>query len=77
VFSTISSLVQLITNDEMRGRVMSVYNVAFRGGMPFGSLVTGWLIPMFTAPRVLAINGLLLAALGLYFLFVQRKVAAL
>jgi predicted MFS family arabinose efflux permease len=77
VFSTISSLVQLITSDEMRGRVMSVYNVAFRGGMPFGSLVTGWLIPMFTAPRVLAINGLLLAALGLYFLFVQRKVAAL
>src|SRR5205807_9835898 len=39
LFSMISSLVQLIVPDEMRGRVMSVYNVAFRGGMPIGSLI--------------------------------------
>src|SRR5215472_3112656 len=31
VFASVSSLVQLITTDEMRGRVMSVYNCAFRG----------------------------------------------
>jgi predicted MFS family arabinose efflux permease len=37
VFTSISSLVQLITPDNMRGRVLSVYNVAFRGGMPVGS----------------------------------------
>ena len=77
VFALISSLVQLITSDEMRGRVMSVYNVAFRGGMPMGNLVTGWLVPIFTAPRVLAVNGLLLLVLGVYFLLVQRRVAAL
>ena len=76
-FAMISSLVQLITSNEMRGRVMSVYNVAFRGGMPFGSLATGWLVPIFTAPLVLAVNGVLLVTLGLYFLLVQRKVAAL
>ena len=57
----ISSLVQLITPNEMRGRVMSVYNVAFRGGMPFGSITTGWLVPIFTAPTVLSVNGLLSA----------------
>jgi predicted MFS family arabinose efflux permease len=77
VFAMISSLVQLITGNEMRGRVMSVYNVAFRGGMPIGSLVTGYLVPKFTAPIVLAVNGALLFALGLYFLLVQRKVAKL
>ena len=44
------SLVQLITTNEMRGRVMSVYNCAFRGGMPMGNLLTGWLVPLFTAP---------------------------
>jgi len=76
-FITISSLVQLITSDEMRGRVMSVYNVAFRGGMPFGSLVVGALVKGFTAPVVLAWNGVLLALLGVYFLVVQRKVASL
>ena len=77
VFAMISSLVQLIVTDDMRGRVMSVYNVAFRGGMPVGSLLTGYLVPIFGAPTVLAVNGVLLFGLGLYFLLVQRKVAAL
>jgi predicted MFS family arabinose efflux permease len=77
VFTTISSLVQMITGDQMRGRVMSVYNVAFRGGSPFGSLVVGALVKEFTAPRVVACNGVLLAILGLYFLLVNRKVVAL
>jgi predicted MFS family arabinose efflux permease len=76
-FAMISSLVQLITPNDMRGRVMSVYNVAFRGGMPFGSLNTGWLVPIFGAPAVLSVNGLALTCLGLYFLLVQRKVAEL
>ncbi|HWE48787.1 MAG TPA: MFS transporter [Bryobacteraceae bacterium] len=76
-FAMISSLVQLITPNEMRGRVMSVYNVAFRGGMPFGSVTTGWLVPIFTAPTVLTVNGLVLLSLGMYFLLVQRKVAEL
>ena len=76
-FAMISSLVQLITPNDMRGRVMSVYNVAFRGGMPFGSVTTGWLVPIFTAPNVLSVNGLVLVTLGAYFLFVQRRVAAL
>lgn len=77
VFTTISSLVQMITADNMRGRVMSVYNVAFRGGMPVGSLLVGALVKEFSAPVVLEWNGILLAALGLYFLAFQRKVAAL
>jgi len=77
VFATVNSLVQLMTTNEMRGRVMSVYNFAFRGGMPLGNLLSGWLVPLFTAPLVLTVNGLLLIMLALYFLLVQRRVAAL
>jgi len=77
VFATVNSLVQLIVTDEMRGRVMSVYNCAFRGGMPMGNLVSGWLVPLFTAPVVLAVNGFLLIVMALYFLLVQRRLAAL
>jgi len=77
VFATVTSLVQLITTNEMRGRVMSVYNCAFRGGMPIGNLLSGWLVPVFTAPMVLGVNGLLLVLVALYFLVVQRRVAAL
>ena len=77
VFATVTSLVQLITTNEMRGRVMSVYNCAFRGGMPMGNLLSGWLVPVFTAPLVLSVNGMLLIAMALYFMLVQRRVAAL
>ena len=77
VFATVTSLVQLITTNEMRGRVMSVYNCAFRGGMPMGNLLSGWLVPIFSAPIVLGVNGFLLAAVAAYFLLIQRRVAAL
>jgi len=77
VFATVNSLVQLITTDEMRGRVMRVYNFAFRGGMPMGNLVSGWLVPVFTAPLVLSVNGFVLILLALYFLLIQRRLAAL
>ena len=44
--SLMLSLVQVIVSDQMRGRVMSVYNLAFRAGIPLGSLALGKLIPM-------------------------------
>jgi predicted MFS family arabinose efflux permease len=77
VFAMISSLVQLITPDEMRGRVMSVYNVAFRGGMPIGALISGELISKYSVGAVLAGNGVLLAVLGLYFLVFHKPVVRL
>ena len=77
VFASVNSLVQLITTDDMRGRVMSVYNFAFRGGMPMGNLLSGWLVPMFTAPVVLGVNGMVLVLVALYFVLVERRVATL
>jgi MFS family permease len=77
VFAMVSSLVQLIVTNQMRGRVISVYNFAFRSGMPTGNLVAGWLVPIYTAPTVFAVNGILLMAVAVYFLTVQRRVAAL
>jgi predicted MFS family arabinose efflux permease len=78
-FAMISSLVQLITPDEMRGRVMSVYNVAFRGGMPVGSLLAGAGIQKLGigVSWVLALTGFALVLVSLYFLMVQRRVARL
>ena len=53
VFSLMISLVQLIAPNEMRGRVMSIYMVAFRGGMPLGSLASGWMANATSAPTAL------------------------
>jgi MFS family permease len=68
VFSTVTSLVQLIAPNEMRGRVMSIYMLAFRGGMPLGSLVSGYLATFLGAPLVIGINGALLILVAAYFL---------
>jgi MFS family permease len=64
VFSLLTSLVQLIAPNDMRGRVMSAYMVAFRGGMPLGSLVTGVVVDQAGAPLAIAINGVLLSVLA-------------
>ncbi len=77
VFSMVSSLVQLVVTNEMRGRVMSVYNLSFRSGMPIGNWVAGSLVATYTAPLVLAVNGALLVFLGLFYFLVQRRVAEL
>ena len=71
VFSTVTSLVQLIAPNEMRGRVMSIYLVAFRGGMPLGSLISGYFATTIGAPMVIAINGALLVLVALYFLLIR------
>ena len=77
VFSMLSSLVQLNAPNEMRGRVMSIYMVAFRGGMPLGSLAGGWIANQTSAPTVLTINGVLLGLLALFLLTRTRGVRTL
>jgi MFS family permease len=68
VFSMTASLVQLIVPDHLRGRVMSIYMVAFRGGMPLGSLASGYAASLTSAPYVLALNGVLVSLVAVYFL---------
>jgi MFS family permease len=66
--SLVTSLVQLIAPNEMRGRVMSIYMLAFRGGMPLGSLATGKLADLTSAPTALMVDGVLLSIVAAYFL---------
>ncbi|HEX7360219.1 MAG TPA: MFS transporter [Bryobacteraceae bacterium] len=77
VFAFNSSLIQLRVSDSMRGRVMSVYNVAFRGGMPVGSLISGGLIGISSAPIIMAANGAAMIVLALLFLLPRRDVTRL
>jgi predicted MFS family arabinose efflux permease len=52
-FSTLNSLVQENAPSELRGRVLSIFGLAFRGGMPVGSLVAGALVKSLGAPMVM------------------------
>jgi MFS family permease len=77
VFSMTSSLVQLIVPDHLRGRVVSIYMVAFRGGMPLGSLASGFAATFVPIPVVLSINGLLVSLVAVYFLVKSHGVREL
>ncbi len=72
--SLLLSVVQLIITDEMRGRVMSVYNLAFRLGIPLGALAMGKVIPIVGVSAALVGSGLALVGTALCFLIVMRDV---
>jgi predicted MFS family arabinose efflux permease len=75
--STISSLVQEHTPDEFRGRVMSIFGLAFRGGLPIGSLVAGVFVRTAGVPVVMAISSLGLLVLAVWLLLRHRDLRAL
>ncbi len=53
-FSTLNSLVQEMAPEALRGRVLSIFGLAFRGGGPVGSLVAGALVRWAGAPTIMA-----------------------
>jgi len=68
VISLYSSLVQLTTTDAMRGRVMSIFMLAFRGGMPLGNLIAGYVAQRWSISTALAVNGAILAVVAIVFI---------
>jgi predicted MFS family arabinose efflux permease len=67
--SLTTSLAQLLAPPEFRGRVVSIYLVAFLGGSPLGGLTSGWLATRIgSAPLMLVVNGTMLTLVALYFL---------
>ena len=75
--STLSSLVQEHAPPELRGRVLSVYGVAFRGGSPLGGLLAGLLARHFGAPAVLTVYSLALLVLTVILLARRSTLASL
>ena len=68
-----NTILQTISPDDKRGRVMSYYTVAIVGMMPFGSLLSGWLASRIGAPSAVAIGGACcLAGAGLFALRLGR-----
>ncbi len=53
-----NTLLQTLTTDEMRGRVMSYYTLAFMGTAPFGSLLAGSLAKWMGASHTILAGGI-------------------
>ena len=77
LFASITSLVQLATIEEMRGRVMSLFFLAFRGGMPAGDLTAGLMADSFSEPVSILLLSFLLASSSVTFLVFGNTVKKL
>lgn len=60
-------ILQIVVTDDKRGRVMSLYTMAFLGMAPFGSLLIGSLTGKIGAPYTLLISGACCLAGALIF----------
>ena len=64
-----NTLIQGSIADEMRGRVMAYYVMAFIGMMPLSALMAGWVSHQIGAPLTLAMGGgLCVVAAGVAYL---------
>jgi MFS family permease len=70
--ASINSLLQTITPDHLRGRIMSLYVLFFAGMMPFGSLQAGFIADRFGAQMALRVGGIIVACVTV-FLFSSNK----
>lgn len=63
-----NTILQTIVDENMRGRVMSFYAMAFAGTAPFGSLAAGFIAQRIGAPTTLVIGGIICIASAAWFL---------
>ena len=64
-----NTILQTITSEDMRGRVMSLYTTSFMGIMPFGSLLAGSLANKIGAPLTLTIGGSICISAAIAFAY--------
>ena len=63
-----NTVLQTITDDDKRGRVMSFYTMAVMGTAPFGSLMAGFLAKTIGTPKTLLAGGVITIAGAIIFL---------
>jgi MFS family permease len=59
LIATSNTILQTITDDDKRGRVMSFFTVAFLGMAPFGSLTAGAIANKIGGPLTIMISGII------------------
>jgi MFS family permease len=62
-----NTVIQTLTDDDKRGRVMSFYTMAMMGTTPLGSLLAGWMAKMIGTPWTIFIGGAVCLAGALAF----------
>lgn len=72
IIASSNTLIQSIVKDDMRGRVMALFTVAFLGIAPLGSLTAGWVAHQFGARGTLFGCSFAILAAGVAFIRLRR-----
>lgn len=62
-----NTLVQTLVDDDKRGRVMSIFSMAFTGTMPLGNLMVGYLVGSIGATTTLITSGVICIIIAAMF----------
>lgn len=63
-----NTILQTITDDDKRGRIMSLYTMAIMGTAPFGSLIAGSLAKVIGTPNTILAGGII-SIIGAFYFF--------
>ncbi|MGH8047917.1 MAG: MFS transporter [Chthoniobacterales bacterium] len=69
IFASNNTLIQNLVEESKRGRTMSIYTVAFLGGMPLGALLTGSVANAIGITSATCINAAACLALAIAFAY--------
>lgn len=69
-----NTIIQTVTEDDVRGRVMSFFLLSFSAFGPLGSLIAGWLAGIFGVRIVLLCGGVSTLVAGIVFLAVLPEI---
>jgi predicted MFS family arabinose efflux permease len=68
-----NTLLQSLVTEEMRGRIMSLYAMAFRGTAPLGYLIGGLLASYIGAPKTMLLSGAFCLVSACWFVVHRRS----
>lgn len=73
-FSTVNSSLQHIVANNIRGRVMSLYTLAFMGMLPIGSVLIGFITEKFSSDFAIRANTVIMIFLCFYIYSTRGKI---
>jgi MFS family permease len=62
-----NTIIQTLVQDEMRGRVMSIYIMSFLGMISFGNLFQGTLVSFIGAPATVIVSGIICVLVAIFY----------
>ena len=72
-----NTIIQTVVEEDLRGRVMAFYTMAFFGTAPIGSLFAGMAADRLGAPLTVRIGGVMCLVSGLWFAYALPSIRAL